>query len=182
MSSTGKLSSSLNHLINTYNSQLQNKEINNNNIKTAIQQPFISCTAPALDNNLTNSVSEISTKVANITLSTTDTNNNTTKQIITPLVTVGNQSLSSSTRRKSSTSSYTNSYTNLNAAITTTTANTTPTVVRPTNLRSTESSPEQNANQSISGNNLLSVSTSGMKSRRHSDNAINVPKIEIAPR
>lgn len=165
MASTGRLSSSLNHLINTYNNQMQNNEINK--ITPTIQQPIIACTAPSSP-ALDNSMNEMSTKVASITISTTtDNNNNTTT---TPLVTVG--SPQSGSRRKSSTSSYTNLVT------------ATTTATRPTNLRSTESSPEQatSATQSINSNNLLNVSTSGMKSRRHSDNAINVPKIEIAPR
>lgn len=171
MASTGKLSSSLNHLINTFNSQMQNNEINKasfqQNQQPILQQPIIACTAPVLDDSL----NEISAKVATITISTTtDNNNNTT--MTTPLVTVGGD-ISPLSRRKSSTSSYTNLV-----------AQTTPTVTRPTNFRSTESSPEQatSTTQSINSSNLLSVSNSGMKTRRHSDNAINVPKIEIAPR
>lgn len=167
MASSGGLSSSLNHLINTYNSQIANNEINKAppSATPTIQQPIIACTAPALESN--GSMNEMSAKLANITLSSTDRNNNTT---ITspPLVTIGGSPLSGS-RRKSSTSSYTNL------------AGSTQSVNRPTNLRSTESSPEQ-TDQSITSNNLLCVNTSGMKSRRHSDNAINVPKIEIAPR
>ena len=163
MASTGNLSSNLNHLINTFNSQMQTSEINKA-IQQQQQQPIIACTAPALDNS-SNSVNEMSAKVANITISTTDSNNNTTTTNA-PLVMVG--SPLGGTRRKSSTSSYTNLTTSASPS-------------RPTNLRSTESSPEQ-TNQSMNNNNLLSVSTSGIKSRRHSDNAINVPKIEIAPR
>ena len=167
MASSGGLSSSLNHLINTYNNQIANNEISKAppSATPGMQQPIIACTAPALEANGSAGVSEMSAKVANITLSTTDSNNNTTS---TPLVTIVGSPLSGS-RRKSSTSSYTNL------------AGSTQSVNRPTNLRSTESSPEQ-ANQSINSNNLLCVNTSGMKSRRHSDNAINVPKIEIAPR
>lgn len=165
MASTGGLSSSLNHLINTYNNQIANNEINKAqpSATPTIQQPIIACTAPPSENNI--SVNEMSAKVANITLSSIDSNNNTTS---TPIVTIVGSPLSGS-RRKSSTSSYTNL------------AGSTQSVNRPTNLRSTESSPEQ-ANQSINSSNLLCVNTSGMKSRRHSDNAINVPKIEIAPR
>lgn len=58
-------------------------------------------------------------------------------------------------------------------------------------LRSTESSPEQPTAQTHTpklhgsaaiASNFLTVAQSGLKTRRHSDNAINVPKIEIALR
>lgn len=166
MASTGSLSSNLNHLINTYNNQLANKESNKSTPAIYQSQPIIACTAPVQDNL---SLNEMTAKVANITLSTTDNNNN---MMTTPLVTVG--SPLSGSRRKSSTGSYSN----LPKSATTSPS-------RPTNLlRSAESSPEQgpDANQSGNSSNLLSVNTSGMKSRRYSDNSINVPKIEIAPR